>query len=390
MSGWWDDFANNLATDLAPLVALFGDAPTKQYLSECLTMVDIIIFAIAPLGIITGMVSAIRVSGPPSLRAFIGRAQEGAAAAEAELSSSTSRDVCELYNNGGIARVLGRPKLLEIFHDQHATKSDFTYTFLAESTPGVYAKVRTAGIYLFQNYLKRSHEWTLRTDGKDIDPPYAGFAPRPNLTLNVGMRAYPPWLVRLTALGGLFAQCGILVWAGIARYRLGWSRGDVEDRYAVPTLVCGTLFLGIGMMLCASLVVARSEVRIFQRTSTSEPARSRPGTQFNGDQDFDSITIIIPPQKKLDRYVTPEPARSRPYWVQPGTQFIGDQGFDYFVFSHPPQTQFNRYITSWREQHHEPKTPFVYIAVISSLLGFILQFLGLRACHRRLRSLNSV
>ncbi|PNP75165.1 hypothetical protein FNYG_11491 [Fusarium nygamai] len=117
---WWDDFSNNLATDLAPLVALFGEQPTKQYLSECLTIEDVIIFAAAPMGVITALVSAIRVCGTPSLRAFVGRAQEGAGVAEAELCSSTSRDVCELYSNGGIARVFGRPKVLEVVHDPQA------------------------------------------------------------------------------------------------------------------------------------------------------------------------------------------------------------------------------------------------------------------------------
>jgi ankyrin repeat domain-containing protein 50 len=122
---WWDDFSNNLATDLAPLVALFGEQPTKQYLSECIAIWDVIIFATAPLGIITAVVSAIRVRGTPSLRAFVGRAQEGTSAAEAELCSSTSRDVCELYTDGGIARVFGRPKLLEFVHDPQAPPEEF-------------------------------------------------------------------------------------------------------------------------------------------------------------------------------------------------------------------------------------------------------------------------
>jgi hypothetical protein len=52
------------------------------------------------------------------LRAFIGRAQEGGGVAQAELCSSTSRDVCELYHNGSVARVFGRPKILEFVHDR--------------------------------------------------------------------------------------------------------------------------------------------------------------------------------------------------------------------------------------------------------------------------------
>ncbi|KAF1993001.1 hypothetical protein P154DRAFT_451388, partial [Amniculicola lignicola CBS 123094] len=58
-----DDFANNLATDLAPIIQLFREQVTKQFLSESILTLDIIIFAIAPLGIITTVVSIIRVYG---------------------------------------------------------------------------------------------------------------------------------------------------------------------------------------------------------------------------------------------------------------------------------------------------------------------------------------
>ncbi|KAL2783869.1 hypothetical protein BJX66DRAFT_317679 [Aspergillus keveii] len=107
----WNDFSNNLATDLSPLIALFGEQVTKQFLSESLSPLDNFIFAMAPLGILTAVVSAIRVCGSSSLRAFIGRAQEGGGTIEAELCSSTSRSVSELYNNGGsvwAAKAFGR------------------------------------------------------------------------------------------------------------------------------------------------------------------------------------------------------------------------------------------------------------------------------------------
>jgi len=39
--------------------------------------------------------------------------------------SSTSRDVCKLYNNGGIARVFGQPKLLELVFDPNAPAKAF-------------------------------------------------------------------------------------------------------------------------------------------------------------------------------------------------------------------------------------------------------------------------
>ncbi|UPK92345.1 hypothetical protein LCI18_003280 [Fusarium solani-melongenae] len=67
----------------------------------------------APLGIITIIVSAIRVSGPPILKAIIGRARESHAVAEAELMSSTSGEVCELWSGQQIVRVMGKGPIRE-------------------------------------------------------------------------------------------------------------------------------------------------------------------------------------------------------------------------------------------------------------------------------------
>jgi hypothetical protein len=127
----WDDFTNNLATDLvcyylgysisnannlikAPLITLFGERLTKQFLSESINALDSVIFALSPLGVLTAVVSVIRICGSSSLRAFVGRAQEGPAEAESELLSCVSESTAELFNDGGITRVFGRPKIMVI------------------------------------------------------------------------------------------------------------------------------------------------------------------------------------------------------------------------------------------------------------------------------------
>jgi len=74
---------------------------------------DNIILAMAPLGIITAVVGAIRVGGPPWLKAIIGRARESEAVAESELMSSTSNEVCELWNGGEVVRVMGAGPIRE-------------------------------------------------------------------------------------------------------------------------------------------------------------------------------------------------------------------------------------------------------------------------------------
>jgi hypothetical protein len=77
---------------------------------------DHIIFAMAPLGIITAIVAAIRVGGPSWLRAVIGRARENRASTEMELMSSTSHEVCELWNGEGIVRTMGKPEVRQIVY----------------------------------------------------------------------------------------------------------------------------------------------------------------------------------------------------------------------------------------------------------------------------------
>ncbi|CZR48945.1 uncharacterized protein FPRO_12385 [Fusarium proliferatum ET1] len=105
-----DDFANNLFTDLAPLIALFGERVTMQYtMSLASGWAESFTLAMAPLGILTIIVSAIRVRGLSWLKAIIGRARENLAAAEIELMCSTSVDVCELWNGSEIVRSLGSP-----------------------------------------------------------------------------------------------------------------------------------------------------------------------------------------------------------------------------------------------------------------------------------------
>lgn len=363
---WWADFANNLATDFAPLVALFGEAPTKQYLSECLTATDIFIFATAPLGVITAIVSAIRVCGTPSLRAFIGRAQEGAGNAEAELCSSTSRDVCELYNNGGIARVFGRPKLLEIVHDSEATLEDFF-----DQKKG---RKPTAGIYFFEEFKNEKdsndNEWREVTgrstsivkafksvcgkkpDARNGPEPKKKFAQNPNLSLNVGIRPLPKPYFYAAATLGFALQSAVLVWAVVARYRTTLGPKGVQDKYAVPLTVIGTICLGFGVGLCAYLVERSTQERVFDRESALDPSNY--------------------------------PLRTRMYWVQPGNQVIGDQVFDSFAYS-DIESPMAKYTTSWKQDEVGEglisTTNLVWTAVLFALVGFVMQFVGLRACH---------
>lgn len=86
---------------------------TMQFLSQSMGWSDCIMLAMAPLGIITTIVSAIRVGGPPWLKAIVGRSMENLSAAEMELMSSTSHEACELWNGKDVVRCQGSPSIWE-------------------------------------------------------------------------------------------------------------------------------------------------------------------------------------------------------------------------------------------------------------------------------------
>ncbi|KAJ5211208.1 hypothetical protein N7491_011028 [Penicillium cf. griseofulvum] len=360
-AGGWDDFANNLATDLAPFLSLFGEQITKQYLSESINVVDYFIFAMAPMGILTGVVSAIRVCGTPSLRAFIGRAQEGAGNAEAELCTSTSRDVCELYNSGGIARVFGRPKILEVVHDPDHDFSD--------------PQDDTAGIYTFQQYLERDNGkalWRKETPSNRIalwknkvmalwrtktvvekkpDPesapeshvshtPFTTFAP--NLSLNIGIKKQSKYVFYAIALLGLVLQVGVLAFAGFATYYLKWGNGNKSpESYACPLVIIGTVLVCGGMFHCAFLIGQSTEEDVWRRQENVSD-------------------------------------KSSMYWIQPGSQIIGDQTFDAFSYT-DCDNKLKKYITSKRKNVSNESKLGVWAAIGATTSGFVLQFTGLRA-----------
>jgi hypothetical protein len=84
-----------------------------QFMSQSMGWADNVILAMVPLGIMTAVVGAIRVGGPTWLKALIGRARENRAVVESELMSSTSHEVCELWNGQQIVRIMGEGEIRE-------------------------------------------------------------------------------------------------------------------------------------------------------------------------------------------------------------------------------------------------------------------------------------
>lgn len=159
---------------------------TKQYLSESLNILDNYIFALAPLGILTALVSAIRVCGSTSLRAFVGRSQEGPGDVERELLSCTSETTAEVWNDGGIARVLGRPKILEVVAFKSEDDDD------------------RAGLAFLGD---EAAPWKEQLPyNQHIESGFGSHPPRPNLSINKGIRQLAAGWFKAAACIGTILQ----------------------------------------------------------------------------------------------------------------------------------------------------------------------------------------
>lgn len=346
----WDYFADNFAGDLAPIVVLFGEQVTKQFLSESTTFLDSIIFGVAPLGVITAVVSVIRVWGNASLKAFIGRAQEAHGIAEAELCSSTSRDVCELWSNGGISRVFGRPKILEYVYTK---TNDFYPQGGAKPTCGIHEAKR----FFLRESLKPGSTW------REIEPKKSTktsqesdeFAPHPNLSLNIGIRPFGKWWHVLFAVLGVSIQSGFFVYGAWATYfaRHLWQDNKPPEKWAFPIAATGTALMVVGMALCAMLIERSTYERRFKKTNGAK-----------------------------DRKNESPSAQAVMFWLQPGGQTIGDQVFNAFSYWEPK----GEYITSYQVDDSKftrsgIRAYIFWPALLFTLIGFVHQFVGLRGLH---------
>ncbi|KAI5850265.1 ankyrin repeat-containing domain protein [Morchella snyderi] len=337
-AGGWDDFANNLGSDLAPLLALFGEQVTKQYMSETLSWIDNVIFCLAPLGIITAIVSTIRVGGSPKLRSLVGRAKESRGQVEADLMSSTSSDVCELWNGEGVVRVLGRPVLLQLVYEKSSEGG---------SGPGggSRSKISTFEEAIFKNLYKEEGEETQDPIQSDtsLDPEIEGYRKRqnpPNLSLNISMVPLSKRVLVVFVVIGVILQGGVLVYSAATQYVLKFKKNDAPPiGYGFPLFLAATILLAIGMFLCAQVVELSTKEKIWVRT---EPTGA--------------IDII---------------------WLQQGGQTVGDQRFESFA----RKTSGKKIITSHKIEERKILSFLVTVGVGATLVGFIAQFVAMRAMH---------
>ncbi|KAJ3539079.1 hypothetical protein NM208_g5635 [Fusarium decemcellulare] len=371
-----DDFSNNLFSDLAPLLALFGERVAMQFMSQSMGWADHFILAMAPVGIITIIVSAIRVGGPSWLKAIIGRARENLAVAEVDLMSSTSKEVCELWNGQEVVRCMGSSPVTE-----------FICLFPENMEPGeslAKLEVETIGLEKaldrsclqkldnsFRNSIKHklhltpSYENLENLEVINLSTPKIIIirnttTEAPNISLN-SHDQFGRGELRVVAVIATILQLGVLIFCGFATYypTLRYQKDDrAVQNYAFPCTATGTLTLVAGLLICSHVV----------ESSTTEE-RYKPG-----------------PGRK-----------ARMVWLQKA-QTVNDQHFgSYAIFPTNDRTVIT---TSCRarkgentnsedndageQSEGEPGILLAIKAVIGtmvSLCGFIVQFIGLRGMH---------
>ncbi|KAK4203488.1 ankyrin repeat-containing domain protein [Triangularia verruculosa] len=376
-----DEFSNNLFSDLAPLLALFGERVTMQFMSQSMGWADSIILAIAPLGIITIVVGAIRIGGPPWLKAIIGRGRENLAVAEAELMSSTSREVCELWNGQQIVRVMGEGPTREFVILLPEQYHDLAQYHDGDGPNSKMAEVEVEVMELdhpdSSNHLKEKRRWKTqtRTLFEEDTEEYGGKeksdtsclivvtrntkVAMPNLALNVHNKVGRLELY-IVAMVGITIQLGVLAWAVVATLYFQYEKDDEPiASYGLPCTVVGTVFLAAGILLCAYIVESGS------RETYYRPGRKREGRvvwlQRSGtvnDQAFRPFAIF--------------PEDSQPI-VTTSYRVVQDPGQDSKVWrgAGPSRLRFN--VT--------PRAVLTVMGTAISISGFAAQFTGLRAMY---------
>ncbi|QSZ36179.1 hypothetical protein DSL72_007304 [Monilinia vaccinii-corymbosi] len=266
------DVTNNLFSDIGPLLALFGDNFAQQFLRESFTGFDYIIFAMAPLGILTAIVSAIRVAGFPWMKAVIGRARENKASAELELMSSTSHEVCELWNGEGLVRTMGSGRVKQIIYlpgSDAPEKCLFTLTLAKQQH--LMSKTAYKGSFKpILHLLKGDNSNEEELDDKDASNR------APNISLNVHPKQNRYDLV-FAATTGVLLQVGVLIFSGFVAYngQFGQKFGGSPQAYAFPILATGTAILVLSMGLCAFVIGGSTDEFTWQLKTHKESQLGR-------------------------------------------------------------------------------------------------------------------
>lgn len=203
----------------------------------------------------------------------------------------------------------------------------------------------------------------------------------PNITLNLHKQTRDE--VHAAAVFGIVLQVGILLYAGFATYyptlRFPKEEEDPVAGYAFPCMATGTVALVLGLMLCGHVVESSTEEKM-TRTGPGFEARhiwlQRRATV--GDQVFGSCAIF--PSDPQVTMVTSQ--RSVKYEPTILDRLILGIPVMLVSFLHKEKNKKRKKKNMAQGRDHsailESKTT---IGTVISVVGFIVQFVGLRGVH---------
>lgn len=340
----------------------------------------------------TAITGAIRIGGPGWLKAIIGRARENRPSAEVELTTSTSDEVCELYNGNGVVRMTGFPKVLELlyFHTK-VNESDYHLHTVITACEGnlMIPKPLT---HWGSSILDRKHDEktqnsatsVIQTDEENPSTPSkkdtssskhldVKKASAPNISLNLVQRNRGELCG--FAIFGVVLQVAVFIFPGFAIYneRLGnWIDGEESLSYGYPLAVIGTFILVFGMLICTFIVESSTTETLWSLNASTPAFRMlwlQQGEKVN-DQTFDSYVIFG--QRECLSVIT---STSTTKVKAIKTDSAAKKEIRYIRDF--PKRFFNETLGKIRISTES----FVILGTITSVSGFIVQFTGLRSIH---------
>lgn len=263
------------------------------------------------------------------------RARESQSTAEQELLSSTSADVCELWSGKEVVRLIGSPAGMKnlVVVGKKGDRDGASLRVVDIATACRDNLLRSPG--LGTRDLNSVSETTLNELSEAA----------PNLALNVKNATAKPFELWVCATIGVALQGAAIVFPGLATYHWRFGKaGTPVPAYGYPCFVIGTLLVIIGVAACGHVIEGITTENHF----TAETQ----GSRKTGE--------IVKKVVRLQRSCT-----------------VSDQHFASFAIHNSPDDLDVR--TS--RLNKRDYSSLAATATIAAVVGFVAQFIGLRALH---------
>ena len=357
----------------------------------------------APLGVLTAIVGAIRVGGADWLKRLVGRARETTASAEIELMSSVSHEVCEVWNGNSIVRSMGRPQVKQIIH-LPKRPGDISPESFITMDPGTWSKgyglkkwdssdKDNGSEKLFTASPEQSSEQPTavpvsddadqgETDSnrdpesaqpKNMGQPLENKEIPPNISLNIHGGSNAVELVTYAFVATIL-QVAVLGWSFYAhKHKLTGSKPSV----GFPLQAAGTVLLTLSLVLCAGIIDRGScEHHWLRDGETQMLGSAKPKFQAVANKLWSA-------EDKPSEQMPFHRRDMQLYWVQK-QHTAGDNSFNpYILYAQELNDKVHEsHRASVKGQNDrdddEQGRHLTTFAVAIGILGFVAQFQGLR------------